>query len=296
MSCQDGSEIVEAVQIDTVQIDTVQTDTVHASGKVDEFNPRIVDAARQLLASDAGLEFTIDQLAAVLGMSRATLYRRIGSRESLMQHLAKTDCAVAASLSRPDMQMTILLAVRRCFARGGLGHVTMEEIAGEAGVGVATVYRYFGDRQSLLHAFAEEFTPQRAIREIVVQSSGDLASDVQRIVASLLSFIHENWDLLKLSLDDPPGTTTLFSDWRGTRERTVHRLAVYFQEQIDNGTLKDGNVQDWTLTLLGMILAFSVFDQTSVDDRSTDSSEQIARRITPIFLQSIGYDNGGMYR
>jgi len=51
---------------------------------------------------------------------------------------------------------TILRAAEDLLARGGTGHISMDEVAAVAGVGKGTVFRRFGTRAGLMRALVEE--------------------------------------------------------------------------------------------------------------------------------------------
>lgn len=71
-------------------------------------------------------------------------------------------------------------AVRRLVQRAGLEAVSHQEVAAEAGIGRATVYRHWPDRTDLLvDALAEVQAPP------VWESSGDLAADLSRELGRL---------------------------------------------------------------------------------------------------------------
>jgi AcrR family transcriptional regulator len=58
--------------------------------------------------------------------------------------------------SDPELARTHLVDVAEtCFERYGIRRTTMEDIAAEAKVSRPTLYRYFGDRDSLVRAIAE---------------------------------------------------------------------------------------------------------------------------------------------
>ena len=52
-------------------------------------------------------------------------------------------------------QLSLLETAEECFERYGVRRVTMDEIAATAGVSRPTLYRYFGDRDSLIKAIVE---------------------------------------------------------------------------------------------------------------------------------------------
>ena len=61
-----------------------------------QIDETIVQATVSLLR-DVGSNFTIEQLARESGLSRATIYRRVGSKEALLQRIAHE----RALMSRP---------------------------------------------------------------------------------------------------------------------------------------------------------------------------------------------------
>src|SRR5688500_9981430 len=108
----------------------------------------ILAIAGQLWRQDSA--FTMDQLADDTGISRATLYRRFGSRDAILQRLVDEQAIDVPELSRPDIPTRILYAARTIFSRYGFAGVTVEQIAQEAGVGPATIYRHFGSKDALI--------------------------------------------------------------------------------------------------------------------------------------------------
>jgi len=65
----------------------------------------------------------------------------------------------AQSRERADAarnRRTILRAAEDLLARGGTGHVSIDEVAAAAGVGKGTVFRRFGSRAGLMRALVEE--------------------------------------------------------------------------------------------------------------------------------------------
>ena len=59
---------------------------------------------------------------------------------------------VAADTARPDRKLAILLAAEKLFAQRGYHAVSLRQIADEAGVPLALVGYYFGQKQELFHA------------------------------------------------------------------------------------------------------------------------------------------------
>ncbi len=54
-----------------------------------------------------------------------------------------------------DRRAKVLAAAIACFGRRGIHQTSMQEIAGEAGMSAANVYRYFPSKESIIDAIAE---------------------------------------------------------------------------------------------------------------------------------------------
>ena len=65
--------------------------------------------------------------------------------------------AASAEAARPDRRQAILLAAEKLFAQHGYHAVTIRQIAEEAGVPLALVGYYFGQKHELFHAIFEHW-------------------------------------------------------------------------------------------------------------------------------------------
>src|SRR3954463_1276683 len=104
----------------------------------------------------------------------------------------------------------VLTAAREVFVESGPG-AALEEVARRAGVGIATLYRRFGDRESLLRAVVvQALEASRAEAESALASSSDGGIDG---LDALARYMHAVLDLRvsavvplalgRLDLDDP---------------------------------------------------------------------------------------------
>lgn len=244
----------------------------------------ILTTAEHLLAT-TGDTFTMDKLAERAGVSRATVYRRVGSKQKLLQRLAAE--RGLGEGARPNVGRRILTAAHTLFGRHGLVTPTMEQIAQEAGVGVATVYRHFGDRESLVRAFVRELTPRREMLEATLRQSDDLEADLLPLVASMLRFLTENQEMIRLSFMGSAATIDYLSRLRKAPERTLHRVSGYFEAQIAAGRLPSHlQPQELALALVGMVFSFGFIAPTYYD-RQPGEPEQVTRFIARLFLDGI---------
>src|SRR3954447_13491591 len=128
---------------------------------------QILEIAAQLWPQYPGSDFTMEKLAEATSVSRATLYRRFGSREAILQRLVAQHALDVEELTLPDIPTRIVQATRIVLNRSGFANMTIEQIAQEAGVGAATVYRHFGSKEALLDAFMQANSPRQLLRNLV---------------------------------------------------------------------------------------------------------------------------------
>lgn len=143
-----------------------------------------------------------------------------------MKEVSGTDSALSTSLplpvpgqpegaARPQRadaarnQGKVLDAAERLFARDGVERVTMQAVAKEAGVGVGTLYRGFGDKAGLAMALLGE--RERQFQELMIAGPPPLgpgAEPVERLtafVAGYTELVAEQLELVLLSQTAAPG-------------------------------------------------------------------------------------------
>ncbi|MCG8348651.1 MAG: TetR/AcrR family transcriptional regulator [Chloroflexales bacterium] len=226
----------------------------------------------------------MEQLEAKTNVSRATIYRRVGNKETLLKRLAQER---GETFKKTDLRLNILKAARSVFSREGLIAATMEQIAIEAKVGVATIYRYFGDKESLVYALVEELSPRTAVRTLALQPSEDVAADLETIVSAVLPFFHENRDMLRLVFMGSETERRYLDSLRERSDSTLAHLTNYFSAQMVAGRLKKaGEASELALTLVGMALAFAVIGPLHYG-MELDHPERSSKLIVSLFLNDL---------
>lgn len=238
----------------------------------------VAQAAERLLGRLGPDGFTMEDLARESKVSRATLYRQVKSREAVLEALAAQGVAV------PERQPTaerILEACRTVFGRKGFDAATLEEVATEAGVSAPTVYRQFGDKAGLIRAFAERAGPRRALASKVMEPTGDLRADLERLAETLLRNVSEDGDLLKIGLLE----RLRGSEWWGLLQASPVKvrtgLGKFFEAQVKRGTLR-GEPHALARSFLGLVfghLLEPLFDGTPLPD-----PKATAHAVTTLFL------------
>lgn len=248
---------------------------------------RILDAAERLIKLESRKKFTMDRLEKETAVSRATIYRRFGSKDGLLKRLAEERNLSITDLEKPDARTRIIQAARVVCGQHGILNATMEQIADEAGVGIATVYRHFGDKESLVRTFIDEESPHKLIRSMNMEHGPDIEANLTHIMAEILTFFKDNQDLLRMTFTANSATQDYLASIREAPTRTLHRLTTYFETEIAAGNLKAQNPQDMAAALLGMALSFGIILPLYYDNISIKSPQKQAKFVVSLFLDGL---------
>lgn len=144
-----------------------------------------------------------------------------------------------------EREREILSAAIRLFAKNGFAQTDVQEIADAAGIGKGTVYRHFGNKESLFLA-AARYARDR-VMDAVDAAAASAATPLehwQRGMKAFFTFFDENPDVVELLIEERAisrgqRVATFFekSGKRSERWRTV------FQQLIDQKVLRQLSVE-----------------------------------------------------
>ena len=246
---------------------------------------RVLVAARQLLDTSPENTFTMDQLARESGISRATIYRRFGSRTAILQSIAAEDGINIKELDGPDIRERILNATRLALASAGSVNFTIEQVAIDADVGVATIYRHFGNKESLLQSLSEQMHPRRVALQLLEQNSGIFEDDLLHFATNTLRFMYEHRDMAPVYFSGDAKIQDIFKALRSDQNRTIDTISHYLETQMQADQLPTQNAFDLATAFVGMLVGFAFIRASYTDDPL--SPEQAAQTVVYIFLSGI---------
>ncbi len=215
------------------------------------------------------------------GVSRTSIYRNVGNKAVILEKLAQHR---GTPYTKVDLRHHILLASRRVFGKFGILAATIEHIAMEADVGVATVYRLFGDKENLIKEFISEITPREVLRERALHPSDDIVADLEYILEAALVFFIEYRDIIRIILLGSETERHYFEKFQNRSDSTLDRMASYFQYQLDNDRLNtDCSAHELALALMGLIISFAVIGPHHYGTQLTHPKD-MSKKITELFL------------
>lgn len=186
---------------------------------------------------------------------------------------------------------TILKAGEAVFTRDGVQGARMEEIAGQAGVSVGTLYNYFGDRQALLDALLDEHRVDlgdQLDRALEGAAGAPFHGRLSAFLEGILEYARDHWDFISL-LTDPAGGN-------GKRGGHPHRKATTIEEVYRRAeVLTRGGVEDGVLRREGAELFPALLVGTvrgvilrSIFEHQGPPTRESARRLVEFFLDGAG--------
>ena len=182
-------------------------------------------------------ELSMDELATKAGVSRATLYRLFGSQQNLLQELGLEP--------PPKVRGRILDTALELVGRHGLAELSMDELAAQAGVSRATLYRLVPGKEALFAELVRTFSPFEPIAA-VLQAMGERppAEVIPAIAQAMAGAMDGHIGLLlqllfEVSRSDPDRRGGADADQDTAQAmRTLPLVAGYLHQQMAAGRLR----------------------------------------------------------
>jgi AcrR family transcriptional regulator len=240
-----------------------------------------VEIAAQIVKSEGPSALTLKRLASTLGVSRATVIRRCGSLGAIFETLDQRGIDIGP---RGDTRKRILDAATTVFGRLGFSGATTDDIAREAKVGVATVYRYFKTKEGVAAELLDTVSPRRALRQLV--PSENVEADLEQVAFEMLTGLSDpkraslvRWVLLETL----QGGQFLNRVRALSPLRTLPLLAALFETHMLAGRLPKRDALRLAHTFGSLVMGFGLLGPLLAGVPPVDP-QQAARELTQIFL------------
>jgi AcrR family transcriptional regulator len=123
----------------------------------------------------------LDEIAKRAGISRATLFRRIGSRRALDEALR---AAGTEPGGRGSVRERAMAAAADLIGEVGLGGLTLDMVATRADCSVQSIHSRFGGRDGLLTAVFDRYSPAPAAEQ-AIQAADSLEEGVRGLYGAI---------------------------------------------------------------------------------------------------------------
>lgn len=253
--------------------------------------PQKINKAAIGLFQQFGESFTLDQLSEKAQTSRATLYRRIGSKEALLKNLNSQ--GLIQFDEQTSIKNRIMLATRKVVAKHGFINCTMEQIATEADLGIATLYRHFAEKEKLLLAFTSHLKSNLPFDEFSKIAHLSLEDGMLIMLKTMLKTIHKNSDMIQILFFSNPDERKYINTIRDGSKSTFSNIIKHLQHYKSQGKLpKNANLEDLVTSLLGQVMQFAIISPQHFNRPL--NVDQDAKTIANLFCHGVfKSENGG---
>ena len=147
-------------------------------------------------------------------------------------------------------------AAMRVVARKGYDHVTVQDIADEAGIAKGTVYLYFKSREDILQkamTFSfEEFHERIAA---AIEGNGTFKDKIERVVKAQLEYFEERQEFFRLylAMAEPLGERRL-------KKHAAYRIHIARLTALIDDAKADGGVWDAPSERAAIVVASTIRD------------------------------------
>ena len=180
----------------------------------------------------------------------------------------------------------IIQAAARVFAEQGYARATTRALAAEAGVNEVTLFRRFGNKQSLFAAVVDEYAASALTSAVEAQLTGDYRRDLLTMGRLVMRALLERSDAVRLMLCE----ATHFPELRDVmveNPRQLRRMvARYLEAQMENGTIRPGHPEVLAQAFIGMFFSYAVsLDLLAEPVQPEASLEEITEQFVATFVR-----------
>jgi AcrR family transcriptional regulator len=153
----------------------------------------------------------------------------------------------------PEADGRILAAASSLILLRGFDSMTVDEVATNAGVGKATVYRRWARKEDLAVAAMEQLYRD----EMPIPDTGSIRGDVREMYASVLTFINSpnGTDYIRTTIKESMRDERIATLYREAAERVEKNGLAVFERAIARGEVRPDIHMSIVVQLIGGIIA-----------------------------------------
>jgi AcrR family transcriptional regulator len=246
-----------------------------------------LDEARDLGVDVSAVSMT--RVARRAGISRATLFRRIGSRETLEAAVRRRGVDPG---TRRSVRERALEAAVELVEREGLEQLTLEQVARAADCSVTAVHHQFEGRDGLLSAIFERYSPIASLERLLEGDRPDpFPEQVRRVYETLYDVATRRRALLGALVSNvlsrPSGPVTRFAQ-RTAFPRMQGQLGAWLAEEAAKGHCSALPVTSALPLLVGPLLGhLALATLAEWEGADPPARETIVQELTAAFCRAV---------
>jgi AcrR family transcriptional regulator len=240
---------------------------------------RIMNEAARLLSRDR--QSSIDDIARAAGVSRTTFYRAFPSRAELLHALEVQP--------EPDTRQRVLDASIRMLGTQTLKDLSMDELASEAGVSRANLYRLFPGKSALFRAILRAYSPFEPVMA-VFSRAGDRPPEevIPEVVLTAYRTVAGRSGIVRtLLLEVTSMTPELTKAFAETGLRAFGTFAQYLASQMAAGRLRGIHPMLAVQSLVGGVMFHMLAGPVMSQAADVPAGEEVALQFANIWLRGM---------
>ena len=163
--------------------------------------------------------------------------------------------------------------------------LTVDQIAGAAGISRTAFYNHFHDKQELLLAALEEVAEEiRKTTETWWSRDGPPAERVRDAVAAIVSVYSEHVDLLRIVIEASTYDDEIWRIWVGVVDRFVAAMAERVRTEQRDGMIPRSLEPDQTSEALVWLIERCCYVQLARDGRT---AEEVVGALAPVWTAAL---------
>jgi AcrR family transcriptional regulator len=189
-------------------------------------------------------------------------------------------------MTAPETYDKILQTAQRLFIQKGYTATSMRQVAEESGIGKATIYYHFSDKQAIAMALLQKSVARMGEVMRVIRAEDDARERIRTAVAASISFLLESADIVQIVRREiPSGRDQIQTNFMKFFREYMVLVAEAVQRGTEQGIFRPVSPTDAATVLLTLVQG--TFAMAYLGGRRPASPEEATKTLLEIYFQGI---------